>query len=252
MNKNDPFFTVNVKFLIKFQRTKRQSNNFNWQVSENALDDERIVGGIEAERHAYPWTVRLGVLIYHPLYQRGICDGTIICPKFVMTAWHCTGKTNPPKLRPADQIRVLVGGHNQSGFPYYDLPEGKIHKVLKIHRHPKGVVDEVHQVWDYDFALLELKEPIQFEKGARPVFLPSASDIESMKPNTKLAVTGWGRTQTQLDWYCLGPCILRVASLKYTPGRNCVQHYKPGSQICAGDWDPPPTGKTSCKGDSGG
>ena len=247
---------LNVYSLITFQRTKRQSNHFNWQVIENALDDERIVGGIEAERHAYPWTVRLGVII--GLYRRDNCDGTIICPKFVMTAWHCTGKTNPPKLRPADQIRVLVGGHNQSGFPYCDLTEERDatqvqHKVLKVHRHPKGVVDENQNIFDYDFALLELREPIQFGKGARPVFLASAYDINNMKPNTKLAVTGWGRTQTPLNKNCLSqPCILRVASLKYTPGRNCVRPYKPGSEICAGDWNPPPDGKTSCKGDSGG
>ena len=248
---------LNVYSLITFQRTKRQSNNFNWQVIENALEDERIVGGVEAERHAYPWTVRLGII--NATYCDNYCDGTIICPKFVMTAWHCTGKTNPPKLHPADQLRVLVGGHNQSGFPYWDLPEERDatqvqHKVLKIHRHPKGVVDEIQNIFDYDFALLELREPIQFGKGARPVFLASAYDINTMKPNTKLAVTGWGRTQTPLDKNCLGqPCILRVASLKYTPGKNCAKpYYKPGSQICAGDWDPPPTGKTACKGDSGG
>ena len=214
------------------------------------LGKERIVGGQTAERHAYPWQIRL---------KRG-CGGTIICPYFVLTAWHCTGKTNPPERRPASSFRVLVGAHDISGWAggSHHEPGATVHTVLKVHRHPDGVVDKIRRITRYDYALLELREPIQFWEGAQPVYLPvdPMTDLFSLNPASKFAVSGWGKTQDlELD-YCQwgdGPCVLRVVSLNYYPIDTCPwtppQPVGP-DQICAAGATP--GGKDSCSGDSGG
>ena len=59
----------------------------------------RITGGVEAERHAYPWQVRMGVIFEDDDGKRRSkgCGGTIICPKFIMTAAHCLECVNKRK-----------------------------------------------------------------------------------------------------------------------------------------------------------
>lgn len=214
---------------------------------------ETIVGGQTAERHAYPWQIRT---------KRG-CGGTIICPYFVLTAWHCTGTTNPPEKEPASSFRVLVGAHNISGWAggRHHEPGATVHTVLKVHRHPDGVVDNVRRITRYDYALLELREPIRFWDGAQPVYLPEWNDLASLNPASKFAVSGWGKTHDPLLDHCrgldpgnhwLGPCVLRVVSLNYYPVDTCP--WKPfeglgPDEICAAGAT---RGKDSCTGDSGG
>ena len=123
-----------------------------------------------------------------------------------------------------------------------------VHKVVRLHWHPKGVL--VGTVYaNYDFALLELTDPISFWIGAKPLYLPLVSEV----PGPKLAISGWGYTQTEADTCNQGPCFLRAASVKYMPGSTCAIQYPYGpDKICAGDILPPPEGKTTCQGDSGG
>ena len=215
------------------------------------LGKERIVGGQTAERHAYPWQIWL---------KRG-CGGTIICPYFVLTAWHCTGTTNPPEKEPASSMRVLVGAHNISGWAggRHHEPWATVHTVSNVYRHPDGVVDTYKPEGRYDYAVLELREPIRFWDGAQPVYLPERNDLTSLNPASKFAVSGWGRTQDpELD-YCQnnwahGPCVLRVVSLNYYLNNRCP--FQPTWQslgpddICAAGATP--GGKDSCSGDSGG
>ena len=173
------------------------------------LGRETILGGQTAERHAYPWQIWL---------KRG-CGGTIICPYFVLTAWHCTGKTNPPERRPASSFRVLVGAHNISGWAggRHHEPWATVHTVLKVYRHPDGVVDEYKPEGRYDYAVLELREPIRFWDGAQPVYLPERNDLTSLNPASKFAVSGWGRTQDpELD-YCQSNYVLRVLITRTDP-----------------------------------
>ena len=211
---------------------------------------ERIVGGQTAERHAYPWQISM------ELNGKLKCGGTIICPHFVMTAWHCTGSTTPPVKWPASSLRILVGAHDIS----HHEPGATVHTVLKVHRHPNGVVDEKKNIAYYDYALLELREPIQFWLGAQPVYLPLSSDLTSLTPASKFAVSGWGRTQDLVLDYCngfggehKGPCVLRVVSLNYYPVNTCPwKPFRPKGpdEICAAGATP--GGKDTCTGDSGG
>ena len=209
------------------------------------LGKETIVGGQTATRHAYPWQIRT---------NQG-CGGTIICPNFVLTAWHCTGQTNPPVITPARDIRVLVGAHNVAGWVggRHHEPWATVHTVLNVYRHPKGIIED-KKTYRYDFALLELSKPIRLWDGAQPVYLPVLNDLASLHPASKFAVSGWGLTQSALD-ECLapwprGPCVLRVVSLNYYSHNRCPLQTHGPDEICAAG--APPGDQSSCVGDSGG
>merc|ERR1712180_127090 len=109
----------------------------------------RIVGGEEVEPHSIPWQV----------YLRDVnCGGTIICPRFVMTAAHCIDQKVAKE--------VYVGLHNVKD----DLTEDRRHGVKKIHKHPKYEV--MPGGVNYDFAILELTNPINMSSDAKATFLP--------------------------------------------------------------------------------
>ena len=160
-----------------------------------------------------------------------------------------------------DKIVTLVGAQNienWNGGSNHE-PEATVHRVAKAHWHPKGVVEEFDDgtaILNYDFALLELRDPITFWIGAKALYLPLVSEV----PGPKLAISGWGYAQTEAD-FCrpysppkpAGPCLLRAASVNYMPGSTCAIQYRYGpDKICAGDILPPPSGKAICQGDSGG
>ena len=160
-----------------------------------------------------------------------------------MTAYHCVKNRTPFELSP-----ILVGGDNITGFRQFEYKMEKgatMHNVLKIHSHPKAAK---YQPIDkgYDYAILELVEPITFWKGARPVYLPMASDTDRMSPSSTVIASGWGHTQNIRE----NQNLLWVVSLNYMPGDRCTfEHLDDPTKICAGV---PEGGKDACQGDSGG
>lgn len=72
---------------------------------------------------------------------------------------------------------------------------GYIITVNHIVRHPNFIADKS----DYDFALLELNDPLNFTSSIRPIALPeSNTEIED---GTMCLVTGWGKNdQLNLNW----------------------------------------------------
>jgi len=225
-------------------------------------NDSRIVGGEVAERHAYPWQVRMGLILPDDdgnLVGKGQCGGTIICATFIMTAAHCLECSRNcdrvgPIFRPG-QISVLAGAQNVKGYPgpNYVFERGATnHKVSRVLIHPQHRREGTL----YDFAILQLQDPILFWEGARPLYLPETNDDKILAiKNSPLAVSGWGATQNQFQ----DPNILRVVSIRYIPTAKCPiesfknrRMYRPG--ICAGIPNPrdPDQGKDACFGDSGG
>ncbi|KAI0222014.1 Cubilin, partial [Lamellibrachia satsuma] len=70
----------------------------------------RIVGGIEAKEHSWPWQISL------VLQGEGHnCGGSIVHKEWIITAAHCVERYT------ASQLRVLVGEHDRSGTFEFDL-----------------------------------------------------------------------------------------------------------------------------------
>lgn len=86
----------------------------------------------------------------------------------------------------------------------YRAKDGQIVRIKKFIRHenytlyPKPI--------DYDFALLELDEALNFTDKIQPIALP---EVETkIKDGTMILVSGWGKTnQITLQIHCT--CIFR-------------------------------------------
>ncbi|XP_018411326.1 PREDICTED: complement factor B-like [Nanorana parkeri] len=121
----------------------------------------------------YPWIVKLTVTRPGGVEN---CKGSVISKNFILTAAHCFHLEDEPHT-----VNVDIGG------------SGK--KVKNLYRHPKynpiGKKDKnVPKSFDYDLALVELTQKIEFSSKVRPICLPCTSG------------TSWALKQRDKE----GPC----------------------------------------------
>lgn len=128
--------------------------------------DGYIVGGQQVDIADYPYQVSLQTWSH-------ICGGSIISERWILTAGHCTSFASG--LR----VRVASTRHASGGL---------LHKVQRIVQHEK------YDSWviDYDFALLELEEPLELGDLVKPIALPEQDD--AVADGAEAVVTGWGNT----------------------------------------------------------
>jgi len=199
---------------------------------------DRIVGGIELAPHSLPWQAELYYIN---------CGATILSAKFVLTTARCCTKR-------CKRNKVVVGAHDISK----DEPTQTRYAVKEGHIHPK--FDSVKQ-WppEYNFALLELWEPIHFWDVAKAISLPSPQDTEeegAFNKDTVFVICGWGQKGSEMP----GSDVLLSASVPWVSDEACQKAYddnpingKIGNEtitedmICAGT-----AVKGPCTGDQGG
>ncbi|KAL7639031.1 UNVERIFIED_CONTAM: hypothetical protein RMT77_010565 [Armadillidium vulgare] len=137
--------------------------------------ENRIVNGSEASLHEYPWQVVLRDKSSHRQY----CGGTLICNKYVLTASHCVDGES------SNEIVVSLGDHNKI---QNSETEKTVHRnIVKIIMHE----NYNKQTVDNDIALLQLDQPIEFNKAISPVCLPFGLKDTSISGKIGV-VTGWG------------------------------------------------------------
>ena len=191
---------------------------------------EEIFGGIIAENHAYPWQVKLERLNFIPEFKGYWCGGSIICPRFVMTAAHCTVA---PSLDVVRDLRVFAG-INRKGDPGEQR-----RRVNRAIIHPNYIPSPVLL---NDYAVLDLSTPINLRPETSPIYLPLPNEPGINILGTRFAASGWGKTEKTAT-----PRDLRVETLfQYTPSECPVRD---PSEFCAGR-NVPRFGV--CNGDSGG
>ncbi|KAM7382735.1 hypothetical protein PAMP_002452 [Pampus punctatissimus] len=191
----------------------------------------RIVGGQNAERGEWPWQVSL-----HFLTRGSVCGASIISEKWLISASHCFFTSNPENRVPSNW-QTYSGMLNQ-----YVQDDVQRRQVKRIIGHP----NYNHLTTDYDIALLELTEPLEFTSTIQPICLPSSSHI--FPAGMSCWVTGWGQLreggqQSQI----LQKALVKI--INDTVCNNVMNGLVTSRMMCSGFLS---GGIDACKGDSGG
>ena len=216
-------------------------------------DGGRVIGGQAAKKGEWPWQVK--ILAPDP-EQRGRfgghCGGSLISPRWILTAAHCvtSGRSGKQDLFARDLL--IVEG------------KSKIDKVISVDGPDKpGLAVEdvvIHEDFDRrvfanDIALIKLAEPAV----SKAVILASTSDEAVEAAGHTAVVTGWGYTKADHGWddkYL--PTELQEVELPIVSREDCRAAYRESSMrmnpidernVCAGYAE---GGKDACQGDSGG
>jgi len=187
----------------------------------------KIVGGVVATAHEFPWQVSL---MYNGQHM---CGGTLIDKQWVVSAAHCFENTH------RELWHVALGLHDA-----HHIARSNYLKVNHIYVH--GSFNS-HNNNGNDIALMQLEKPVDISGAdVRTACLPQAH--ESFDGDV-CTVTGWG------SQYEDGPVqqFLHKVNVPIITNSQCSYYVGSGlissTNICAGVQQ---GGKDACQGDSGG
>ena len=195
----------------------------------------RIVNGFEVPPHSLPFQVLLKIIRTTGQF---FCGGSLIAPRFVLTAAHCAENLL--------SITVVVGEH--------------ILSVVGDGEQIKSVSDiTIHPLWNLtaitnDYAILTLSTPVVLSADnpfVGLVCLPP--DVTETFAGASLTSSGWGYT-TGGD-SSTASNVLKAAFLRGMSNQDCsiAQNTAlatfPPSRLCANGFE---TNSSICSGDSGG
>jgi secreted trypsin-like serine protease len=198
----------------------------------------RVVGGETIALRQAPWQVAVLATGATGINAQ-FCGGSVIHPRWVLTAAHCVSDRRGPT--PATDIEIGDGVTDLER-----MRPGRRIAVERIIVHPGWFGTDI--ATQVDLALIELSRPVRFSE-------PIALDRRRTTPRgTEGWVTGWGATNadfgdgTQPDF----PRDLQGATVEVLagPGEPCGRYgvYDEAEHICAAD----PGIVDTCSGDSGG
>ena len=195
----------------------------------NDDDDEqdsraRIVGGQLAADNEHPWTVS----IRRQSSCGHFCGGSLISPRWVVTAAHCIWK-----LLPWD-VFIIAGGRSSRRSPGDE-------SIAVRHLYPHPDYSWCKRNFWNDIGLLQLARPVSVVRTFAQ--LPDTASLQRPLGGA-VELVGFGKVQYR------GPVSYRLhkVALQVLPEPACKQIYRKNKPLmfCAGE-----RGMDSCQGDSG-
>merc|ERR1712037_49705 len=185
----------------------------------------RIVGGVEAAEHAWPWQVALFI------DDAWFCGGSIISENYILTAAHCADG--------ASYYDIMAGAHNVR-----ESSEPNRVEVTSYNgwTHPQWNTQDLSN----DLALIELPSPLPMSDYITTSCLPDSGDSPAV--GSMVTVTGWGKPTDHAGG--ISPVLREVRDIPVMSNANCNAVYGiVGDGVICIDTA---GGRGSCNGDSGG
>lgn len=163
----------------------------NTEFVSSAKIEPRIIGGDSAKSGQFPHQVSLRTFST----KRHFCGGSIITPRFILTAAHCSKGGNAAP----SNVYAVVGALTR-------LDDGIVVHLEDIMPHPKFDMIE----HENDISMLRTVTEIVFSELVQPIALPTENLPEI--GNVPVTVSGWG-----LTWviFILKKCYFRLFFLIY-------------------------------------
>jgi trypsin len=188
-----------------------------------------VVGGKDAAPGAYPAVAEI------TFGSSFLCTGTLIAPKWVLTAGHCSSATGAAVATPAAWPPQLIDVRIGSVKP----GQGERVPVRRVVVQPNYLVNS-----GYDISLLELSTA----STKAPAKVVGAGGAALWSSGTLETIVGFGTTSEGGDL----PDTLQEAQVPVTTDAYCAGAYSDfdaRTMVCAGF---PQGGVDTCQGDSGG
>jgi len=186
----------------------------------------RIVNGQPSMPCEWRWQVSL-----RRIFGGHFCGGTLISPRWVLTAAHCMAVPLPFYVVAGDYMR-LNGNDVSQVFR-------NVHRIISHPRYDR-------QSNNFDFALLELNEEVPINECIGTACLPT----ESAAPNGQCYITGWGTLKSGGD----SPNLLQEGGVDVVNRSLCNLSHKgrvSSAMMCA-QGNSSKGAIDTCQGDSGG
>ncbi|XP_075938726.1 tryptase-like [Anarhichas minor] len=188
-----------------------------------------IIGGQDAQENDWPWMAHLNISNGVKTWR---CGGTIVAPKWVLTAASCLD-TNPKPDR--ERSMIWVGSHElrKPSADYMGVKRFIIHPMYRSFS--GGYVN--------DLAMIQLKDPVTMTNKVKAVSLPRTD--APFSSSSQCWITGWGEIKRDTPL----PIPETLQQLKISISDCKAKRPElTDDMLCAGGVD----GKDACKGDYGG
>lgn len=204
------------------------------QPAHSADATASIINGNAVDQATYDLKYPFQVALFSANDDRTfLCGGTLIAPRWVLTAAHC--KSTAEQIEPRF---AMIGRADQR-----DATRGEIIEIEYNSQYPKW--SAFNRTGLYDLMLVRLARA-----PANPVTVPLASAAEDPKPGKSATIIGWGLTNSRSS---SPPVTLRRATVTVKSKSSCSRAWRGSifkSMVCAAKSSKPARGV--CSGDSGG